>query len=237
MYKKLTAGLLATIVLAGCQADKDIQVTDTASQIKAAQETKQDVKSYASTYKNKTKENSKSSQTYLSLKKDKDDNQEVTVKNQEENGKFYVYENKAILQQDGQWIDASKLGGSQLLAMTTPLLYSEQFKLIDKLKDADYKSGTLTETITSYEQYLKIFGQQENDKKAIKDLQKKFPDIHNTITVNFNKNNQIEKITNDLKLKNKETAIENNAVTTFSDINNVKLEIPNEVKQAKTVGE
>ncbi|TDM04599.1 hypothetical protein [Macrococcus carouselicus] len=236
MYRKLTAGLLATALLAGCQSDKEIKVTDTPSQIKAAQEAKKDVKSYSSSYRNKVLENGTESNTYLSLKKDTDDNQEVTVRNQEENGKFYVYDNKAILQQNGEWIDATKLGGSQLLTMTAPLLYNEQFKLLNKLQDAKYSEGTLTETLSSYEQYLKVFGQEKNDRKAIQDLQKQFPEIHNKITVSFNKNNQIEKITNELTLKNSKTTIQNDAVTTFTDINNIKLDIPNEVKQAETVG-
>lgn len=236
MYKRITAVILAAALAAGCQPEQTTQVTDTASQLKAAQETKDDVTSYASTYKTQTKENNKESQSYLGLKKDEDDNQEVTVKNAEEDGKFYVYDKKAILQKDGEWIDISKLGGSQLLSMTEPLLYSEQFKLLEKMTDAKYKDHTLTQSISGYDDYMHVFGQNEEDKKAITSLKKTYPEIHNEITVTFDKHNQIEKITNDLKLKNSKTTVHNNAVTTFSEINSVRLDIPGPVKHAREVG-
>jgi len=233
MYKRLSTVFLVTALLAGCQSEESVKVTDTASQIKAAQSTKDEVKSYASTYKNHTTENNKKSDSYLGLKKDEDGNQEVTVKNAEEEGKFYVYDKKAILQKDGGWVDISKLGGSQLLSMTEPLLYNEQFQLLEKMKDAQYNDHTLTQTINGYDNYLKVFGQSKEDKKAITDLKKTYPDIHNEITFKFDKHNQIEKITNNLKLKNDKTTVNNNAVTTFTEINSVHLNIPGPVKHAK----
>ncbi|ULG73686.1 hypothetical protein [Macrococcus brunensis] len=236
MYKRLSAVFLASALLAGCQSEEAVKVTDTASQIKAAQQMKDDVKSYASTYKTQSTENNKETQTYLGLKKDEDDNQEVTVKNSEEDGKFYVYDKKAILQREGEWVDISKLGGSQLLSMTKPLLYSEQFQLLDKMTAAKYKDHTLTQTINGYDEYLKVFGQSKEDKKAINNLKKTYPDIQNEITFTFDKRNQIEKITNDLKLKNDKTTVHNNAMTTFSEINSVRLDIPGPVKHAKEVG-
>ncbi|UTH13244.1 hypothetical protein [Macrococcus equipercicus] len=248
MKKQLLATLLAsTVVMTACGHDKETtnktdhtnKVTNTTSLIKAAKAAAKNVNSYASTYKNNINDGSNQSVIDFGLMIDEQHNQKVTIKDNKESTVFYVYDKKTVLKQNNQWIDASTYVGSQMVSQTEPLLYNSQFKLIDQLKGAKYEKNngyTLTETFSDYKKYKALFGNTTENRKAINALEKKYPGIQGSIIVMFNKDKQIEDITNKLTLTNDNTTVSNNAVTTFDKINELKkLDIPDAVKQAESI--
>ncbi|TDM07701.1 hypothetical protein [Macrococcus lamae] len=247
MKRQLVTTILASILLMTACSDQpannsthstatQTKVTDTASLIRAAKSVTKDVKSYESTYKNDIQKGKDTSIVDFSLIKDAKDNQKVSIKNNTENATFYVYNKKTILKQNDEWIDASTYVGTQMISQTEPLLYPSQFKLIEQLKNAEYKSEngyTLTETFDDYNKYKELFANTKDNEKVITELEKAYPEISGTITVHFKENKQLDIITNKLTLKNDQTTVTNNAVTTFNKINNAKLDIPEEVKKAQ----
>lgn len=248
MMKKLTAVMLTAAVLAGCNGDKETQhhthqsntadIHDTKSLIKAAKAQSKSIDSYTSEYTNKTSAGSKHSTVDFSLSIDSKDNQKIHLKNNEEDEVFYVYNKKTILKQDGKWVDASTLVGTQMIAQTKPLLYNSQFELIDQLKHADYKQQngyTLTESFDDYKEYKALFGHTKDNVKVMKGLEKEYPDIKGSIIIRFNKSAQLQTVTNKLTLKNSKTTVKNDAVTTFKDLNHVTVNIPDAVKKAKDI--
>ncbi len=245
----LTILLASSLVMTACSNDKEpidqsettIKVTDTKSLIKAAKSVSKDVTSYSSKYKNEIDNDKETSIVDFRMMTDEQNNQKISIKNNAEDATFYVYDKKTIIKQDDQWLDASTYVGTQMISQTEPLLYNSQFKLIDQLDTATYKEGdgyTLTETFDDYEKYKALFGNTKENKQVITELEKEYPDISGKITVTFNEAKQIDHISNQLTLKNDQSTVVNNAVTTFDKINEIKkLDIPEAVKAAKSIEE
>lgn len=255
MKKYIAPALLSTtVLLTACGTNNDspakknkttetaqqIDVHDTASLIKAAEQQSKNVKSYSSVYKNDTTSGKKTSHVEFSLRKDSKDNQKISVKNSNEDTTFYVYNKKTILKQDGKWVDASTLIGTQLISQTEPLLYNSQFKLIKQLDKADYQKNadgyTLTQSFNDYKQYKSLFGNTKENREVMKELEKEYPKIKGTIEVQFNSDKQLTHVKNLLTLKNSKTTVDNNVMTTFNELNAIdQLNIPKEVKKAEAI--
>lgn len=255
MKKIIVPALLSTaVILTACgnndqsskkestttETAQTINVKDTASLIQAAELESKNIQSYASAYTNDAKSGSKNSHVAFTLKKDKDDNQKITVKNSSEDTTFYVYKKKTILKQNGKWVDASTLIGTQLISQTEPLLYNSQFKLIKQLDKADYKKTadgyTLTQSFSDYKKYKELFGNTKENRKVMDELKKQYPSIKGKIEVQFNDKKQLTNVINLLTLKNKKTTVDNNVKTTFEQLNGIdKLDVPAKVKNAEEI--